>query len=176
MRFTTKIALAGVSLLAMPNVVFAQEAPADESSAANDADIVVTGTLIRGTKVTGAQTLTVDAQTITDKGANSVNELLSLMPQITNTFNGRFEGNPKGFAAGISINTPNLRNLPGYNRATGGVTLVLMDGMRLTPMGVGQSRIDVDVIPASVLAGIDAVTDGGSSLYGADAIAGVAKW
>ena len=41
----------------------------------------------------------------------------------------------------------------------------------MTPVGVNQSRIDVDVIPAAVLAGIDAVTDGGSSLYGADAVA-----
>ncbi len=158
--------------IAATSPAFAQDTAA-EGDAGDSKDIVVTGTLIRGTKVVGAQTIAIDAQTITDKGANSTNELLSLIPQISNTFNGRFEGDPRGFAAGISINTPNLRNLPGYNRATGGVTLVLMDGMRLTPVGVGQSRIDVDVIPAAVLSGIDAVTDGGSSLYGADAVAGV---
>ncbi|MEO6717771.1 MAG: TonB-dependent receptor [Novosphingobium sp.] len=173
MRFTTKIALASVSLLAMPNVAFAQAKPADESNAKSSEDIVVTGTLIRGTKVVGSQTITVDAAAITDKGANSTNELLSLIPQVKNTFNGRFEGDPRGFGAGISINRPDLRSLPGYNRATGGVTLVLMDGVRITPVGVGQAAVDVDVIPASVLAGVDAITDGGTSLYGADAIAGV---
>ena len=173
MRNIRNLAFASVSLLSLAMPAYAQNAAAEGKEAENSKDIVVTGTLIRGTQVVGAQTIAIDAQTITDKGANSTNELLSLIPQISNTFNGRFEGDPRGFAAGISINTPNLRNLPGYNRATGGVTLVLMDGMRLTPVGVGQSRIDVDVIPAAVLGGIDAVTDGGSSLYGADAIAGV---
>ena len=164
------IAVAGVSLLSLTAPAYAQDAAADEAGAE---DIVVTGTLIRGTQVVGAQTISVSAQSIIDKGANSTNELLSLIPQISNTFNGRFEGDPRGFGAGISVNRPNLRNLPGYNRATGSVTLVLMDGMRFTPVGVNQATVDVDIIPASVLAGIDAVTDGGSSLYGADAVAGV---
>jgi iron complex outermembrane receptor protein len=172
MRFTTKIALAGVSLLAMPNVAFAQEAPVDESAASNE-EIVVTGTLIRGTKVTGSQTISVDASAISSKAAGSTNELLSLIPQISNTFNGRFEGDPRGVGAGISINKPNLRGLPGQNNSSGGTTLVLMDGLRMTPVGVNQSSIDTDVIPAAVIVGIDAVTDGGSSLYGADAVAGV---
>ncbi len=165
------LAIASVSLLAIAMPAHAQDAASDDS--ASDEQIVVTGTLIRGTQVVGAQTITVDAQSITDKGANSTNELLSLIPQISNTFNGRFEGDPRGFGAGISVNRPNLRNLPGYNRATGSVTLVLVDGMRLTPVGVNQGAVDVDIIPASVLAGIDAITDGGSSLYGADAVAGV---
>ena len=144
------IAVAGVSLLSLAAPAYAQDAAADEAGAE---DIVVTGTLIRGTQVVGAQTISVSAQSIIDKGANSTNELLSLIPQISNTFNGRFEGDPRGFGAGISVNRPNLRNLPGYNRATGSVTLVLMDGMRFTPVGVNQATVDVDIIPASVLAG-----------------------
>lgn len=162
----------GVAMVALlPGIAMAEEAKDDANK--DNADIVVTGTLIRGTQVTGAQTISVDAKAITEKAAGSTNELLGNIPQIANTFNGRFEGDPRGIRAGISINRPNLRNLPGYNQATGAVTLVLMDGMRLTPVGVGQSAVDVDIIPAAVLAGVDAVTDGGSSLYGADAVAGV---
>jgi len=123
--------------------------------------------------VTGSQTISVAPQDISLKGAISTNDLLGLIPQISNTFNGRFEGDPRGFSSGISITKPNLRNVPSSNQTSGGLTLVLIDGMRATPVGVNQAAIDVDLIPAVVMGGIDVVTDGGSSLYGADAVAGV---
>lgn len=173
MRTFRNLALASVSLMAVASPAFAQTAPADASAADDSKDIVVTGTLIRGTQVVGAQTISVDSSAIVAKAAGSTNELLGLIPQISNTFNGRFEGDPRGIGAGISITKPNLRNLPGSNASSGSTTLVLMDGFRLTPVGVNQASTDVDVIPAAVLVGIDAVTDGGSSLYGADAVAGV---
>lgn len=138
-----------------------------------DKEIVVTGTLIRGKEVVGSQTLSVTADAIASKGAVSTNELLSLIPQISNTFNGRFEVDPRGVGTGISINRPNLRNLPAANSASGGTALVLVDGFRVAPVGVNQSAVDVDIIPAAVLAGLEVVTDGGSSLYGADAVSGV---
>ena len=118
-------AVAGVSLLALTTPALAQDAP-DE--AAGDEEIVVTGTLIRGTPPTGAQLIAVDTSQIAAKAAGATNELLGLIPQISNTFNGRFEGDPRGVGAGISINRPNLRSLPSFNAASGGVTLVLMDG------------------------------------------------
>lgn len=167
------LAIASVSLLSLAaSPAFAQDANADEAEKTDDG-IVVVGTLIRGAQTTGAQTISLSADALQDKAANSTNELLSLVPQISNTFNGRFEGDPRGVGAGISINKPNLRNLPGANASSGGTTLVMMDGFRFAPVGVNQSSVDVDVIPAAVLAGMDVVTDGGSSLYGADAVAGV---
>jgi iron complex outermembrane receptor protein len=172
--------LLGASMIALatPMAAMAQDAaPVDTQASAEDGedspDIVVTGTLIRGTAAVGSQTISVDEKAIADKGASSTNELLGLIPQIANTFNGRFEGDPRGYTAGISITRPNLRNLPSSNTTSGGLTLVLVDGMRLTPVGVNQASVDVDIVPAAVLQGIDVVTDGGSSLYGADAVAGV---
>ncbi len=176
MKLLSKAALVGVSLFALVGPAYAQvtKAPDDaEKESAEDEDIVVTGTLIRGTTVTGSQTITVGAEDIAGKGATSTNEILGLIPQVTNTFNGRFEGDPRGVSAGISISKPNLRNIPSSNTTSGGLTLVLADGLRMTPVGVNQASIDVDIIPGSVIAGIDAVTDGGSSLYGADAVGGV---
>lgn len=157
--------------LALP--AHAQDSIPAQDSATDDEDIVVTGTLIRGTEVNGSQTLSVSSDAIADKGAVSTNELLSLVPQIANTFNGRFEVDPRGVSSGLSINRPNLRNLPSANSASGGTALVLVDGFRVTPVGVNQSAVDVDIIPAAVLAGLEVVTDGGSSLYGADAVSGV---
>lgn len=177
-RALSKNALMGVSLIALaaPMQAMAQAAPVPATPAApaaDNGDIVVVGTLIRGTSVVGSQTISLDQKAITAQGATSTNELLTVIPQIANSFNGRFEGDPRGIAAGISINKPNLRNIPSSNTTSGGLTLVLEDGMRLTPVGVNQSSLDVDIIPAAVVEGIDVVTDGGSSLYGADAVAGV---
>ena len=164
------LAFASVSLLSLSAPAFAQDA---DNEKAGEESIIVTGTLIRGVAATGTQSISVDTAAIVDKAANSTNELLSLVPQISNTFNGRFEGDPRGVGAGISITKPNLRNLPGANASSGGTTLVLMDGFRFTPVGVNQSSVDVDIIPAAVIAGVEVTTDGGSSLYGADAVAGV---
>lgn len=150
----------------------ATPAPADKDAPTTE-EIVVTGTLIRGTQVTGSQTISVAPKDIAVKGAISTNDLLGLIPQIANTFNGRFEGEPRGYQSGISITKPNLRNVPSSNQSSGSLTLVLVDNMRVTPVGVNQAAIDVDLIPSVVIGGIDVVTDGGSSLYGADAVAGV---
>jgi iron complex outermembrane recepter protein len=174
------IAMATVAF-ATPLAALAQSTAANAGSAPSATqpkeeltEVVVTGTLIRGTAAVGSQTITVDSEAINDKGATSTNELLGIIPQIANSFNGRIEGDPRGYQGGnISITRPNLRNLPSSNSTSGGLTLVLMDGMRLTPVGVNQASIDVDVIPAAVLESVDVVTDGGSSLYGADAVAGV---
>jgi iron complex outermembrane receptor protein len=171
MRSLGKLAFAGVSLLALSAPAYAQQEPAADDALGNE-DIVVTGTLIRGTAPVGSQTINVDSTAIVEKAAGTTNELLGTIPQLGATFNGRFEIDPRGFSTGTnSINKPNLRNL--RVTGSGAVTLVTMDSMRLTPVGVNDSATDVDIIPANILAGIDAVTDGGSSLYGADAVGGV---
>ncbi len=94
------------------------------------------------------------------------------MPQITNFFNERPEVDPRA-SANLVVSRPNLRNMPGLNSTTSSVTLVLMDGHRIAPVGVQAAIVDADVIYGSVLQGVDIVTDGGTSLYGADAVAGV---
>ncbi len=58
-------------------------------------------------------------------------------------------------------------------------TLVLVDGLRLAPFGratmVGAERVSVDLstLPLADIERIEVLTDGASSLYGTDAIAGV---
>ncbi len=166
----------------LPHSALAQDASGDQpasssnvssdKTAPSDKDIVVTGTLIRGVEVTGSQAMTVSAQDISIQAPTTTNELLASLPQITNTFNGRPFEDPRSVGQ-ISINRPNLRNLPGVNASSGSVTLVLVDGHRITPVGTNASAVDVDIIPTSILERVDIVTDGGSSLYGADAVSGV---
>ncbi|MCB1689062.1 MAG: TonB-dependent receptor [Halioglobus sp.] len=161
------------SLAFMPGALVAQviESPAEEKEQKLE-EVVVTGTLIRGVEAVGSQTIGLDKKDITETGAVTTNEILATVPQISNFFNQLPEQDPRG-ADRNSINRPNLRNLPGINSATGGATLSLVDGHRITPVGVAQSDMDPDIIPANVIDNIAIVTDGGSSLYGADAVGGV---
>jgi iron complex outermembrane recepter protein len=169
--FASVSAIASVASLASVTPAFAQEAPAAEEEADAD-DIVVTGTLIRGTQAAGSQTITVDAKRIEQIASTSTNELLASIPQIA-SFGQRPEGNPRGLTAVSAIVRPNLRNFPSTNSTSGALTLIMVDGLRLTGVGTNASSVDPDVVPAAVLEGLDIVTDGGSSLYGADAVAGV---
>lgn len=129
-------------------------------------EIVVTGTLIRGVGETGSDQITIGEEDIVATGATRVADVLADVPQVTSNFNRL----PTYEAAGIMVNRPDIRNLTGASAAS--TTLVLMDGHRMTPVG-GFSAADPDVIPPSLLQRIEIVPDGGSSIYGADAVAGV---
>jgi len=163
------------SVIAMSGVIAALGAPlalAQDAGADGLEEVVVTGSLIRGTEVTGSQPITLDSVEINSLGAANTNEILATIPQVTNFFNNRTEEDPRA-SSSIAITRPNLRNMPGFNSASGSVTLLLMDGHRIAPVGVLESSIDADIVMGASIDRIDVVTDGGSSLYGADAVAGV---
>ena len=166
--FGWTLSSASLLALAMAGPAYAQDS--DES--ADQETVVVTGTLIRGVEATGSQSITINAETIRQQAPQSTNDLLATLPQLSQ-FNDRFEEDPRGSERGITISRPDLRNLPGFNSASGSVTLVMMDGHRLAPVGINESSIDPDIIPTSVVERLELVTDGGSSIYGADAVAGV---
>lgn len=161
--------LAGVAMLALvPATAFAQDAEAEEG---DERTIVVTGTLIRGVEATGSQTIGLDAEAIVQSGASTTVELLGDIPQ-SGVFNARFDNDPRA-ADRLQVSRPNLRGLPGVSSATGATTLILVDGHRMTPMGVDQASFDPDFIATGAIERVEVVTDGGSSLYGADAVGGV---
>jgi len=169
-RFTLKRSVCAVSAVLLST--FGATATLAQDEATELEEVLVTGTLIRGTEVTGSQTISLDSEEITDLGAANMNEIMASIPQVTNFFNKRPEEDPRG-STNISISRPNLRNMPGFNSASGSVTLLLMDGHRIAPVGVYEAAIDADIFSGSTLQNIGIVTDGGSSLYGADAVAGV---
>ena len=176
-RFTPRksiIAMSGVLLTTLAGLnAFAQEAgEASTSNTIQLEEIVVTGTLIRGIEPTGSQTIAIDRESIIESGAITATDILSTLPQASNLFNARTSLDPRAQSQN-TINRPNLRNLPGFSTSTGAATLILVDGHRVTGMGVGLSAVDPDILPPSVIERVEVITDGGSSLYGADAIGGV---
>ncbi len=167
------LAVSGVLLGTATFGAHAQDAPAEDSSDLQKLEeVVVTGTLIRGIEPTGSQVIGITAEDVKISGAVDSNALLATVPQVTNLFNERTTINPAGTAS-IQIVRPNLRSLPSGNTATGASTLVLLDGHRLPPVGVGQSAPDSDMIPPGMVERVELVTDGGSAIYGSDAIGGV---
>lgn len=72
---------------------------------------------------------------------------------------------------GTGVQTLSLRGL-GAQR-----TLVLLNGRRLPPAGAGGTvgPVDLNILPNSIINRIELLKDGASSIYGSDAVAGVAN-
>ena len=142
-------------------------AVADKAASGNE--IVVTGTSLRGVAPAGAETLTLGQTDVMTSGATSTQELLADIPQL-----GSFGTIPFSGVGGtqLTINREDLRSLP-LGTGGGSPTLVLMDGHRFVGEGIRQTVPDSGVIPPGMIDHVEVVMDGGSAVYGADAIGGV---
>jgi iron complex outermembrane receptor protein len=129
--------------------------------------VVVTGTSIRGAAPTGSNLITVDRAVIVDTGAKSVQELLTNVPQINVGFGSAGQAAEGG---GGNVSAPTIHSL---GQQDSNATLVLIDGHRIPPTGQTVSVVDPSIIPAAALQRVEVLPDGASSIYGADAIAGV---
>ena len=100
-------------------------------------------------------------------GMSSLTDVLFSMPAMSMVVNSSLMGITIGGYSAAS-----LRSLPG-------ATLVLLNGKRLAPfgrqtvIGVDRPGVDINTIPLSSVERIEILSDGASSLYGSDAIAGV---
>lgn len=158
-----------------PTFASAQNQPAkkegDQASAASQvSDVVVTGSRIRRNEFTSSQPIQViTSEQAALEGTVDTAEILqsstaaSTATQINNFFTGYV------VTGGAGVNTLSLRGL-GANR-----TLVLINGRRAGPAGVGGTvgPTDLNTIPSSQIERIEILTDGASSIYGSDAVAGV---
>ncbi|CAN7535304.1 TonB-dependent receptor [Phenylobacterium sp. LjRoot219] len=168
---------AGTSVAALlPTIALAQAAaPTTGASAQTLDEVVVTGTLIRGIAPAGSNVIGLGAQTVETVGGNSTNQILNSLPQVGNYFNALPVGVSavSGSNGSNPISRPNLRNLPAANTSGGAQTLVLLDGHRVVGAGTQQVAVDPDIIAPGVIERVEAMTDGGSAVYGSDALGGV---
>lgn len=183
--FNRRLAMSAAIAALLPAAAMAQStetsqqatesATSDSEGATANTDIVVTGTLIRGIAPAGSNVLGIAEESVKATGAVSTNQLLASLPQVGNFFNAVPSGvSPvAGSNGSTSIARPNLRNLPGANTSGGAQTLVLLDGHRVVPLGIGQLAVDPDFIAPLVIERVEAMTDGGSAVYGSDALGGV---
>jgi len=164
-----------LSACALSTTVFADDAATKAQASTAEPqleEVVVTGTSLRGVAPAGAETVTFDTAQIQATSALSTDQLLADIPQLS-SFGSLQTVNSGGTQ--LTVNRTNIRNLP-EGVGGGSPTLVLMDGHRLVGMGVQQSYPDPDVIPPALIERVDVVTDGGSAIYGADAVGGVVNF
>ena len=139
-----------------------QDDLADESKVDTDAEIIVTGTSIRGIPPTGSGLIGVSREDAKLIGAATVPELLASVPQL-NSFNTA----PRTSNAGLGSFAPGLRSLPAS------ATLPLMNGHRLISGSTQQTNPDYPFLPELAIERVEIVADGASAIYGSEAVAGV---
>jgi iron complex outermembrane recepter protein len=158
---------AGVALHAA--AATAAEASASTGTPDPLAEIIVTGTLIRGVAPTGSELTTFTSADFTNLGIRDTTDLLTSIPQ-----DGYFNNPPQvgNFGQYQTIIKPSLRYLGGGS-AGGSSTLVLLDGARMPGMGIFQTTPDMDAIAPGSIERVEILTGGGSATYGSDAVGGV---
>jgi len=175
-RLRAGVALSGLALsLALAGVANAQDlGSGDEGDYSVREDIIVTGTLVRGIEQpTGTNVVGVSEADIESSSATTATELLTDVPQF-----GAFNDLQTLSGGGnfVTTNRPNLRSLPGFTTTGTSATLMLVDGNRVVGMGISSTTPDADFIPPGILERVEIVPDGGSALYGSDAVAGVVNF
>ncbi|MEJ6011666.1 TonB-dependent receptor domain-containing protein [Novosphingobium aquae] len=161
----------GVALVALwPGLALANSAEAPGEEAPADQPIVVTGTLIRGSQAVGSQTIGIDQSKLEAIGAPNTADLIANIPQ-AGLFMG-FVGIRGSNNFSVAVNRPSLRYLGNTSGSTNS-TLMLLDGHRMPGMGILQTTPDLDAIAPGAIERVEIVTDGGSSIYGSDAVGGV---
>jgi iron complex outermembrane recepter protein len=160
LRLGVATAVMGVALISSP--AFAQAADTEEASE----EIFITGSRISRPNVESAAPVTViGAEDFKGQGAVKVEDLLNNLPQVLATQSSGVSNGADGTA------TVSLRGL-GTSR-----TLVMVDGRRVMPGGIGGGGgADLNFIPSALISSVEILTGGASSTYGADAVAGVVNF
>ncbi len=154
----------GIALLAAAFVPAADAQDADSDNNQQVEEIVVTGSrLVRRDFNAPSPISTLDREVLAASGHATLEESMNQMPQIQPDF-GRTSNNPGDGTARI-----NLRDLGA------GRSLVMLNGRRLAPSGVGGA-VDVNNIPKALIDRVEIITGGATTVYGSDAIAGVANF
>ena len=134
---------------------------ASQSADVSVPDIVVTGSRIaRSTFQTPTPVTTIGERQLEQRAATNVVDLLRDVPALRPNRN-------NGSGRNLGLATFNMRAL-GSTR-----TLLLIDGQRVMDSSPIAGGFDINIIPASLVAQLDIVTAGASSVYGSDAITGV---
>ncbi|KSB91751.1 hypothetical protein AS593_06935 [Caulobacter vibrioides] len=133
------------------------------------AELVVTGTLIRGAPPS-SPVLTIGRDDMDRSGQATVADLLASLPQ---NFGGG--GTPETTlaltdGAGTNGSMNKGVNLRGLGTTS---TLVLVNGRRMAGVGLKGDFADVSAIPTVAVQRVEVLLDGASAIYGSDAVGGV---
>ncbi|MEX0739671.1 MAG: TonB-dependent receptor [Pseudohongiella sp.] len=164
------LVLTGVmsSAACLPGLVTAQD-----NEEADIEEVIVTGSYLRGSPLDAPSPVqVVDRASIEAQGAAQIWDVIKNLEVNSGSISN--EGSDGGLAemgAVSGMANVNLRNL-GENS-----TLTLINGKRMAPAATstptGGEFVDINSIPLVMVERLEVLTDGGSALYGSDAVAGV---
>jgi outer membrane receptor protein involved in Fe transport len=171
---TSKIAvlMGSASLLTMANALGAQAQQVAQAQMAQATpsevpeQVLITGSLIRGTAAVGVPVTNLGVQDFTQTGNVTIGDLFRTVPQ-ANVAPG-----PSAVNSGGHQERETRVNIRGLDQ-TGPRTLLMVDGARFPPQADGICAVDPSIIPALALDRVDILADGASATYGSDAVAGV---
>ena len=133
-------------------------------------EIIVTGTRIkRRDFVTSSPLVTVGLEQIQYSGHPTLEETLNQLPQVLPQPGRSSNYNGGDNDVGVGAAVVDLRGLGA------GRSLVLLNGRRVAPSGVGNA-VDLNLIPQFLVERVEIITGGASAVYGSDAIAGVVNF
>ena len=173
--FVRVLALAGTTALYLSlgtGSAFAQD---DEDLE----EITVTGSRIARDPNLGAPVAvqSVNAEQIKLSGEMDVTDLVRDMPALmtsntsdASTLTSSFDTDDQAALSSVGEAVLQLRGM-GLER-----TLVLVDGRRHVPGGVGSAAVDINTIPRQLIERVEVLTGGASAIYCADAVTGVVNF
>jgi outer membrane receptor protein involved in Fe transport len=142
-------------------------------------EITVTGSRIARDPNLGAPVAvqSVNAEQIQLSGEMDIADIVREMPALmtSNTgdasaLGGDFDSDDQAALSSVGEAVLQLRGM-GLER-----TLVLVDGRRHVPGGVGSAAVDINTIPQQLIERVEVLTGGASAIYGADAVTGVVNF
>lgn len=134
--------------------------------------VTVTGTSLRGLAPESSPLQVYGREDVLGSGATSLDQFIRALPQ-------NFGGGSTEFTTIGLPNDSNSRqnNTSGASANLRGLgsrgTLVLINGNRMAPTSEIGDFVDLSLIPMAAIERVEVLTDGASSIYGGDAVAGV---
>ncbi|MET0658253.1 MAG: TonB-dependent receptor plug domain-containing protein, partial [Steroidobacteraceae bacterium] len=127
-------------------------------------EVLVTGSQIHGVFDITSPLIPLERREMKRTNYATVQDTVQTLPLASSASRGEVIGGLGNFNRGASINLRGLGD---------GATLVLVNGRRQPVAGMRGDFVDVSHIPWSMVDRIEVLPDGGSALYGSDAVAGV---
>lgn len=143
-------------------------AAAEAQPAAPVEEVLITGSLITGSAAIGVPVTALGAEDFRNSGALTVTDVLRTLPsiQIAQFDSGAASGQSGERTARVLFRTSQLG-------AGGARAMLLVNNLRYPGQGIGGSLLDPGIIPEIAIERVEVLTDGASSVYGSDAVAGV---
>ena len=169
-KITTLLGTASFMTLAAATTAHSQQVAQAQTAQAAPAEVpeqvLITGSLIRGTAAVGVPVTNLSPQDFRQTGTLTTSDLFRTVPQF-NVIPGPVATQAANVERGTRVN---LRQL---DTGSAPRNLLMIDGIRYPAQGMGLCQIDPSIIPTAAIERIDLLLDGASATYGSDALGGV---